>query len=160
MKETGKNLIPFQHEMIDEWRENFKGVQFLHKKTNLLFTGAVDDVWFDTDSEELVVVDYKATAKNGEVSLDADWQISYKRQMEFYQWLLRKNGFKVSNDGYFVYCNGDKSKTKFDENTFSINYNTTRLHKMDILKADNNKQNMIVMTILIRMFLQTHFLLY
>ena len=57
MKETGKNLIPFQHEMIDEWRENFKGVQFLHKKSNLLFTGAVDDVWFDTDSEELVVVD-------------------------------------------------------------------------------------------------------
>ena len=49
---------------------------------------------------------------------------------------------------------------RFDENTFSINYNTTRLHKMDILKADNNKQNMIVMTILIRMFLQTHFLLY
>ena len=31
---------------------------------------------------------------------------------------------------------------------------------MDILKADNNKQNMILMTILIRMFLQTHFLLY
>ena len=114
MKETGKNLIPFQHEMIDEWRENFKGVQFLHKKTNLLFTGAVDDVWFDTDSEELVVVDYKATAKNGEVSLDADWQISYKRQMEFYQWLLRKNGFNVSDDGYFVYCNGDKQKESFD----------------------------------------------
>ena len=106
MKETGKNLIPYQHEMLDEWRENFKGVQYLHKKTNLLFTGAVDDIWFDIDSEELVVVDYKATSKNGEVSLDADWQISYKRQMEFYQWLLRKNGFKVSNDGYFVYCNG------------------------------------------------------
>ena len=30
MKETGKNLIPFQHEMIDERRENFKGVLFLH----------------------------------------------------------------------------------------------------------------------------------
>ena len=115
MKETGKNLIPYQHEMLDEWRENFKGVQYLHKKTNLLFTGAVDDIWFDIDSEELVVVDYKATSKNGEVSLDADWQISYKRQMEFYQWLLRKNGFKVSNDGFFVYCNGDKSKAKFDE---------------------------------------------
>ena len=88
----------------------FKGVQYLHKKTNLLFN-TVDDVWFDTDSEELVVVDYKAlTAKNGEVPLDADWQISYKRQMEFYHGCWRKNGFKVSNDGYFVYCNGDKQK--------------------------------------------------
>ena len=53
-----------------------------------------------------------------------------------------------------------QNRLRFDENTFSINYNSTRLHKMDILKADNNKQNMIVMTILIRMFLQTHFLLY
>ena len=33
--------------------------------------------------------------------------------MDFYQWLMRKNGFKVSNSGYFVYCNGDKSKRKF-----------------------------------------------
>ena len=38
-----------------------------------------------------------------------------KRQMEFYQWLLRQNGFKVSNDGYFVYCNGIKDKDSFDE---------------------------------------------
>ena len=35
--------------------------------------------------------------------------------MEFYQWLLRQNGFKVSNDGYFVYCNGIKEKDSFDE---------------------------------------------
>ena len=47
-----------------------------------MLTGAVDDVWFDLDTEELVVVDYKATSKNDEVSLDAEWQISYKRQME------------------------------------------------------------------------------
>ena len=35
--------------------------------------------------------------------------------MEFYQWLLKQNGFKVSNDGYFVYCNGIKNKESFDE---------------------------------------------
>ena len=115
MAETGKNLIPYQNDELDNWRENFKGVQYLHEETNLLLTGAVDDVWFDLDTEELVVVDYKATSKNGEVSLDADWQISYKRQMDFYQWLLRQKGFPVSNDGYFVYCNGDKSLSRFDE---------------------------------------------
>lgn len=115
MAETHKNLIPYQSEELDNWRENFKGVQYLHEETNLLLTGAVDDVWFDLDTEELVVVDYKATSKNDEVSLDAEWQISYKRQMDFYQWLLRQNGFRVSNDGYFVYCNGDKSLPKFEE---------------------------------------------
>ena len=49
------------------------------------------------EKEGLIVVDYKATSKNSEVNLDAEWQIGYKRQMEFYQYLLRNNGFKVSD---------------------------------------------------------------
>src|SRR5205085_562967 len=50
--------------------------------------------------------DYKTTAKQSDVTLDADWQISYKRQMEVYQWLLRQNGLSVSDTAYFVYTNG------------------------------------------------------
>ena len=42
MKEIDKNLI-FQHEDLDKWRANFTGVQFHHKETDLLLTGAVDD---------------------------------------------------------------------------------------------------------------------
>ena len=34
--------------------------------------------------------------------------------MEIYQWLLRKNGFTVSDTGYFVYCNGKRDKEAFD----------------------------------------------
>jgi hypothetical protein len=34
--------------------------------------------------------------------------------MEIYQWLFRKNGFKVSDTGYFVYCNGNTDKEAFD----------------------------------------------
>ena len=114
MLETGKNLIPFQHEQLDDWRANFTGVQFTDENLNLTFTGAVDDVWYDLDSEELIVVDYKATSKKTDVSIDEEWQGGYRRQIDFYQWLLRKNGFKVSNESYFVYCNGDKSKPSFD----------------------------------------------
>ncbi|MBU1164566.1 PD-(D/E)XK nuclease family protein [Patescibacteria group bacterium] len=113
MKEYKIDLIPYTHEKLDEWRENFKGVQFLHVATNLIITGAVDDIWVDKKGV-LYVVDYKATSKNDEVSLDADWQISYKRQMEIYQWLLRQNGFKVSDTGYFVYCNGKTDVKAFD----------------------------------------------
>ena len=58
---------------------------------------------------------YKATSKKGEVSIDADWQDGYKKQIEFYQWLLRGNGFKVSNTGYFVYCNGRADKRDFNK---------------------------------------------
>lgn len=99
------DAIPFEHKDLSKWRKNFVGIQFLHEPTNLLVFGAVDDLWINP-AGELIVVDYKATSKKSEVSLDADWQIIYKRQMEIYQWLFRQNGFKVSDTGYFVYANG------------------------------------------------------
>jgi hypothetical protein len=113
MKAYGLDLIPFDHEMINEWRENFKGVQFLHKPSNFIITGAVDDLWVDKNNV-VYVVDYKATSKDAEVTLDADWQDGYKRQMEIYQWLLRQNNLNVSETGYFVYCNGKKDRKAFD----------------------------------------------
>lgn len=97
--------VPFVHADLDKWRENFVGVSTLHKQTNLHVFGAVDDLWVNAD-REVIVVDYKATAKDKEVDIDSAWQVSYKRQMEVYQWLLRQNGFKVNDTGYFVYCNG------------------------------------------------------
>lgn len=109
----GIDAVPFRHDMMDEWRENFKGVQYLHEQTNFIITGAVDDIWVNPQ-DELIVVDYKSTSKNGEVTLDAPWQIGYKRQMEVYQWLLRRNGFSVARTGYFVYCNGQTDRAAFD----------------------------------------------
>jgi CRISPR/Cas system-associated exonuclease Cas4 (RecB family) len=97
--------IPFDHKDLNKWRHNFTGVGILNKDTNLYIYGAIDDVWVDDDGK-LIVVDYKATSKKGEISLDADWQVSYKRQMEIYQWLLRQNQFEVNDRGYFVYTNG------------------------------------------------------
>lgn len=109
-------LVPFKHEKMDEWRDALRrGVTFLHEPTNLLITGGVDDIWVDQETDELVVVDYKATAKNGEVSLDADWQIGYKKQLEVYQWLLRQNGFKVKKTGYFLYTNARLDADKFGD---------------------------------------------
>jgi len=34
--------------------------------------------------------------------------------METYQWLFRRNGFKVSDTGYFVYANASKDREAFD----------------------------------------------
>lgn len=113
MVEYGVEAIPFAHKDLDTWRHNFTGVSTLHGATNLHIFGAVDDVWVNPEGE-LIVVDYKATAKEKEVNLDAEWQNSYKRQMEIYQWLLRQNGFKVSNTGYFVYANGRMDLDRFD----------------------------------------------
>lgn len=104
MADNQVKAVPYPHADLDKWRHNFTGVATLHEPTNLHVFGAIDDVWVN-DSGELIVVDYKATAKQSDVTIDSDWQISYKRQMEVYQWLLRQNGFEVSDTGYFVYTN-------------------------------------------------------
>lgn len=114
-KKYGIDAIPVAHESLDIWRENFKGVECTHKPTGFIVSGAIDDLWFDPKTKEYIVVDYKATAKAEAVTkLDKDWQDGYKRQMEVYQWLLRQNGLKTSNTGYFVYCTGRPDEKAFD----------------------------------------------
>lgn len=114
METYGIDAVPLNHPRMEEWRDALSGgVQYLHPETNFLITGGIDDVWVNPKGE-FMVVDYKATSKEGEVNLDADWQIGYKRQVEVYQWLFRKNGFKVSDTAYFVYCNGNADKDAFD----------------------------------------------
>lgn len=113
MARYGVDAVPFLHAQLDQWRHNFTGVQFLHPPTQFLVTGAVDDIWV-TPQSELIVVDYKSTAKEAGVSLEGRWQQAYKRQLEVYQWLLRQNGFTVSPLGYFVYANGRTDRRAFD----------------------------------------------
>ncbi len=113
MKSYGIAAVPFEHEKMDEWRHNFIGVRFHHKPTNFVVFGAVDDIWVN-DQKELHVVDYKATSQEEEVSLNGKYRDGYKRQAEVYQWLLRENGFRVSDTAYFVYANGRKDLEVFD----------------------------------------------
>ena len=102
-----------EHKNLDTWRQNFVGIQYLHEPTNLIIFGAIDDLWINAE-EEYIVVDYKSTSKKEKItSVDLDWQIGYRRQMEVYQWLLRKNGCSVSKTGYFVYCNGQTNREMF-----------------------------------------------
>lgn len=121
-EEYGIDAIPAQHDDIDKWRHNFTGVQYLHEPTGLLVSGAIDDLWINSKGE-YIVVDYKSTAKEEAVKeLDKEWQDGYKRQMEIYQWLLRQNGLKVSDTGYFVYCTGKMDKDAFDKKVeFDVN---------------------------------------
>jgi len=102
IEREGIDAVPFMHEDIDKWRQNFTGIQHHHKPTDFLVFGAVDDIWVDSKGN-LIVVDYKASgAKEGEL------YDSYKRQMEVYQWILRQNSFQVLDRGYFVYCRVNK----------------------------------------------------
>ncbi len=115
MQEKQIAAIPFSHKKMDDWRHNFTGVVHVHEPTNLHVFGAVDDIWIGDDGK-LIVVDYKATAKDKpvkELGPVGGWQDMYRRQMETYQWLLRQNGFEVSDTGYFVYATGTADRDGF-----------------------------------------------
>lgn len=111
----GLDAVPFAHAKMDEWRDALRsGVKYVHPPTGLTVRGGVDDIWVGKDGK-LIVIDYKATSKDGKIeSLDEEWHRGYKRQIEVYQWLLRKNGFEVSDTGYWFYANATKDRPAFD----------------------------------------------
>ncbi len=112
------DAVPFKHPDMDRWRNNFQGISYIDPDINVNFYGAVDDVWEKPDGE-LILSDVKTTSKNKfdweDVWNRFDYPKSYKRQLEMYQWLFRKNGFKVSNTAYLLYYNGLKNESMFNQ---------------------------------------------
>ena len=133
MKQYGLNFIPYDHPDIDKWRQSLSsGISYLDKETNLIIKGGIDDVWYDLDKEELVVVDYKAQSNNTPVEteayLEGKYHQGYKRQMDIYVHILRNMDFKVSNTTFFMVCNGEKTnaffKNRIDFKTVLVPYNS------------------------------------
>ena len=108
------NVRAFSHTDMEDWRNNFHGIRYLHGPTNQMITGAIDDVWERLDTGELHIVDYKSTSKKDDPDIESGWGFGYKRQMEVYQWLFRQNGFDVNETGYFLYINGRKDTGFYD----------------------------------------------
>ncbi len=112
------HMIPFEHEHLENWTNSLnygKDDTFfnvIHEETNIKLGGGLDDVFLNTESGQIHIVDYKSTAQGTRspdkyekkpVSLDDPWKMAYKRQMDMYVWVARNKGFDVSNTGYFVY---------------------------------------------------------
>lgn len=110
------DAIPFEHKDMPVWRDDiskYVGASFLHKGTNLEICGIVDDIWVNPKGE-LIIVDYKSTSTQKEISLEDEFKQGYKKQAEMYQWIFRQNGFEVNDICYFVFANGIKDKDMFD----------------------------------------------
>ena len=81
-----------------------------HEPSRIKFGGGVDDIYENTETGELHIIDYKSTANlkaNPErVTLDGKWKEGYKRQMDMYVWILEQMGYPASKTGYFLYVDG------------------------------------------------------
>ncbi len=110
---VGLDAVPFAHAELDRWRHNFTGVRWKDEETGWTLSGAIDDLW-QAPSGELIVADYKATARS-EMPTTQTLYPSYRRQMDVYQFLVRRQGFAVSKRGWFVYTNGDGRAGQFGD---------------------------------------------
>ena len=106
-----EHLVPFKYFEFEQWTQARKfGLRTIHKPTNLLIGGGLDDVWHDRATEKIFMVEYKSTSTiHKPITLEGNWKKGYKRQIDIYQWILRQNGFDVSDMSYFVYVNADAS---------------------------------------------------
>jgi CRISPR/Cas system-associated exonuclease Cas4 (RecB family) len=114
------HVVPFKHEEMDAWRDALRGgVVQKFEDTNIILTGGVDDIWLDTKTQELIVVDYKSQASLNEVEpvtyLSNVYHEGYKLQMDFYNYLLNCRGFKTSPISYFLVVNADRAAEGFNE---------------------------------------------
>ena len=130
-KEYNLNFIAYNKldpEVLKNYRNNFKGVEAKSQKTKYTLFGSLDDLWFNLDTDEIVVLDYKATSnKNLEdyTTSTKHYHKSYLRQLDFYAYLLKLNDFKVHKIGYWLICNAaDENQKTFNKN---VNFKTSIL---------------------------------
>ena len=131
-KKNNIDLVPFNHEKIDEWRENFQGIKYHYKKANLIVQGAVDDILINLKTKELSPLEFKSTqTKDGEQVkyLGKPHMKFWKNQLEIYGYLLDKNGFKISENSYIVFCNAEINHKEWNE---KLNFDVQVInYKMD-----------------------------
>jgi len=119
---VGLHAVPLLHPQINEWRANRLGVRWCDPQTGWTLYGAIDDAW-QTPSGSILVADYKATARRGEISAEQLYP-SYRRQVEVYQFLLEQQALTVERQAWFVYANGIAAAAAFGA---TLRFRTTLL---------------------------------
>lgn len=129
------HIVPFKHQDMDRWRNSMhQGLRARFQSTNIILHGGVDDVWWDTKTEQVIVVDYKSQANKNQVNPDTYLYSTYRQwyaeQMDFYAYLLQEMGFDVSGTAYFYVCNekgdapGFHGKLTFEETLVPYKWNS------------------------------------
>jgi len=94
-------LFPNQ-KLLDEWRNNFRGIRYHDSPLDATIFGAVDDVLEFSDGK-LAPLDYKSTG-----SKTANVYDRFQLQMDVYTYLLEKNGYSTPRKGVLAFYIVDK----------------------------------------------------
>jgi hypothetical protein len=104
-------LFPDQ-KLLDEWRNNFKGIRYYDAPLDATLFGAVDDILEFSDGK-LAPMDYKSTG-----SKTANVYDRFQLQMDIYTFLLEKNGYKTIKKGCLAFYVVDKDNGFIDRLPF------------------------------------------
>src|SRR4030042_4608893 len=94
-------LFPKQA-LLDEWRNNFKGLRYYDTELDATLFGAVDDV-LEFSEGKLAPLDYKSTGSKTGTVYDR-----FQLQMDVYTFLLEKQGYKTVRKGCLAFYIVDK----------------------------------------------------
>jgi len=83
-------------EILKKWRNNLQGIRWEDEEGNTLF-GAVDNIL--VKGKKLIVLDYKTRG----FALKEDTAEKYQRQLNIYNFLLRKNGYETEDYGFLLF---------------------------------------------------------
>jgi hypothetical protein len=95
-KKLKAHLFPNQA-LLDQWRNSRVGMRYFEKELNAIFFGAPDDV-LEFEDGKLAPLDYKTTGNKISTVYDR-----FQIQMDFYTFLLEKNGFETKRKGYLIF---------------------------------------------------------
>jgi len=94
-------LFPNQ-QLLNEWRNNLKGIRYYDLTLDATLFGAVDDI-LEFSEGKLAPLDYKSTGSKVPTVYDR-----FQLQMDIYTFLLEKNGYKTVRKGCLAFYVVDK----------------------------------------------------
>ena len=99
IRETCKGCKLFNDKpLLEIWRNNRKGIEFLDKNTGVLLHGAIDNILISKNGK-LIVLDYKTRG----FPVKEDTHEDYQSQMDLYNFLLNKNGYETEDYTYLLF---------------------------------------------------------
>jgi len=116
-------------QLLNEWRNNFKGIRYYDKKLDATLFGAVDDV-LEFKNGALAPLDYKSTGSTVARIYDR-----FQLQMDIYTFLLEKNGYTTNHKGCLAFYivdkkNGFEDKLPFKKEIHMIDTDPTHVQKL------------------------------
>ena len=103
-----EHLVPFQRKHYELWTQSLHFCSGPNNRfINQQIGGGLDDVGNKNQPATHCRLQKHISKSDGkEITLEDPWKAAYKRQMDLYVWVLMR--FDVSDEGYFLYCDGDR----------------------------------------------------